>query len=45
MKENDKPTVAAGKAEEILRKEVSQEEKNNGDYTRVTRLSWDEVEN
>ncbi|MBZ4686719.1 MAG: hypothetical protein JG764_352 [Clostridiales bacterium] len=38
------PFVAPGNAEELLDKEASSEEKDKGEYTTVTRLSWDEVE-
>lgn len=43
MKENKKPIVAPGD-DEYLERNATRKEKKKGEFTRVTRLSWDEVE-
>ena len=39
------PTVAPGLEDDELYENATQEEIEQGDYTRVTRLSWDENDN
>lgn len=43
MKEGDKPVVAPGD-ERYLRKEATRRERKKGEFTRVTTLSYDEVD-
>ncbi|MDA8235348.1 MAG: hypothetical protein M0Z31_11200 [Clostridia bacterium] len=42
-REEKEPTVAPG-LDDALQKKASEEDKKKGNVTRVTRLSWDEVE-
>lgn len=41
-KKREEPTIAPGN-EELLEKKASREDIKNGNYTRVTALSYDEV--
>lgn len=43
MEENDRPVVAPGD-EEYLEEPATRKEKIKGDFTRVTQLSYDEVD-
>ncbi|HEU4965192.1 MAG TPA: hypothetical protein VFV52_15295 [Bacilli bacterium] len=44
-REASEPTVAPGLEDDELHRDATEEEVRQGDYTMVTRLSWDENEN